>query len=283
MVELCSEITKLTRPQFNAISQFVKQQCGFNLHDGKIALVEARLSKRLRALGLSGFDQYVRRIRDDDGAETAAMLDALSTNVTYFFREPQHFDFLRDSVIPRIFKEHRKDRRIRIWSAGCSSGEEPYSIAMLLRTAISDLDQWDVRILATDLSRQMLERARQGLYGSRQLRQMPKGLIRPNFTTHKKGRCVYCQIKDPPKGMVNFARLNLMDPWPMQGPFDIIFCRNVMIYFDNPTQQRLVDRVWEILAPGGNLFIGHSESLAGIQHAFHYVKPAVYQKRSTTK
>lgn len=273
------ETANLTAPQFATISRFVKERCGINLHEGKMALVKARLYKRLRTLGLSSFGQYVDRIRNDiDGSETVAMLDAISTNVTHFFRESRHLDFLRESALPWIVERRRRDRRIRLWSAGCSSGEEPYSIAITLCEAIPDPPAWDTSILATDLSQQMLGVARNAVYESRQLQQIPNNLLGKYFlrcgnTTH-----VCYRIVEPLKRMVRFARLNLIGHWPMKGPFDAIFCRNVMIYFDKPTQQELVKRFWDILAPGGVLFIGHSESLPGVQHHFQYLEPAVYRK-----
>jgi chemotaxis protein methyltransferase CheR len=279
MIQAYSEIAGLTGPQFTAISRLVKQRCGINLHQGKMALVAARLHKRLRALKFASFGQYLEHIRNDaDGTETAAMLDALTTNVTHFFREPQHFHFLKSIVLPWILRQHDQDRRIRIWSAGCSSGEEPYSIAILLRSAVKNLGDWDLRVLATDLSQQMLKLARQGIYEPHQLRQVPLPLIHHNFTPCKSGLQISYRIKEPLKRVVDFAQLNLLDPWPMKGPFDAVFCRNVMIYFDKPTQQQLVERFWKILAPGGALFIGHSESLTGIRHHFSYQQPAVYQK-----
>ena len=284
MIQAYSEIAGLTWPQFTAISRLVKERCGINLHQGKMALVAARLHKRLRALKFASFGQYLEYIRNDaEGTETTAMLDALTTNVTHFFREPQHFYYLKSTVLPWILRQHDQDRRIRIWSAGCSSGEEPYSIAILLRSAIKNLGNWDLRVLATDLSRQMLKLARQGIYEPHQLRQVPLTLISQNFTPSKSGLQISYQIKEPLKRVVDFAQLNLVDPWPMKGPFDAVFCRNVMIYFDKPTQQQLVARFWKILAPGGALFIGHSESLTGIQHRFSYQQPAVYKKSEVSE
>jgi chemotaxis protein methyltransferase CheR len=269
----------LTTSQFAAISNVVKQRCGINLRDGKKALVKARLYKRVRALGLDGFGQYVEHLRTDaGGAEMAAMLDALSTNLTYFFREPRHFEVLENTAIPQIMARHAKDRRIRIWSAGCSSGEEPYSIAMIIKDAIGDPTGWDIGVLATDLSSKMLNLARKGMYELGQLQQTPLRLIQKNFTVVPDGPQRYYRVNRPLRQMVHFAHLNLMDPWPMKGPFDVIFCRNVMIYFDKPTQHQLVERLQELLAPDGVLFIGHSESLTGVPHYLRYLEPTVYQK-----
>jgi chemotaxis protein methyltransferase CheR len=256
----------------------VRQLAGINLHLGKRELVRARLAKRLRTLGMERFDQYLEYVAGDDGNEVAAMLDALSTNLTYFFREPRHFDVLKETVVPEMLASHRDDRRLRIWCAGCSSGEEPYSIAIVLKEAIPDLARWDVGILATDLSTQMLRAAREGIYTRQRLGETSAKRILENFERPQgRGNDSY-RITGPAKDMVQFARLNFMDPWPMRGPLDAIFCRNVMIYFDKETQHQLIDRFWNILAPRGVLFVGHSESLTGLGHRFQYVEPTVYRK-----
>lgn len=279
MARSCPSTADLTTSQFTLISNVVKRRCGINLHDGKRAFVQARLHKRVRALGLDGFGPYVELLRlDAGGAEMAAMLDALSTNLTYFFREPRHFEILRNTVIPQILARHAQDHRIRMWSAGCSSGEEPYSMAMTVKEAVNDWAGWDIGILATDLSLRMLKLAREGMYQLQQLEQTPLRLVQENFTVIPDGPQRYYRIEQPLRRMVHFARLNLMDSWPMKGPFDVIFCRNVMIYFDKPTQHQLVERLQKLLAPDGVLFIGHSESLAGVPHHLSYLEPTVYQK-----
>ena len=270
--------TELTEAQFNAISSLVKSLAGINLTDAKKELVRARLTKRLRKLGLATFDDYVEYLQNDTtGAELVAMLDVLSTNTTYFFREAKHLEWLRQDILPRLTAR----RRVRIWSAGCSSGEEPYSIAIVLLEAIPDLADWDAAILATDLSTEVLARARQGIYPASRLREVPPMLLGRHFTlVATKPERTY-RVNDPVRRLVHFARLNLMGQWPMKGPFDVIFCRNVMIYFDRPTRQELIARFHSILAPGGILFIGHSESLTGIDHSFRYVLPTVYRKPAT--
>jgi chemotaxis protein methyltransferase CheR len=271
----------LTMSQFASISKMVGKWSGINLHQGKMALVKARLNKRMRMLGLTSFDQYVDRISADvDGSETAAMLDAISTNLTHFFREPKHFDLLQNRIIPNLLVRRQDNRRIRIWSAGCSSGEEPYSIAITLNEMAGDLADWDVGILATDLSGEMIKAARAGLYRPEQLRETSARRIQQNFTPCRHRSSPHYRINVPLRRTVQFCRLNLMDRWPMKGPFDVIFCRNVMIYFDKPTQHRLIERFWEMLAPEGVLFIGHAESLASVRRRFRYLEPAVYQRES---
>jgi chemotaxis protein methyltransferase CheR len=218
---------------------------------GKEQLVRSRLVKRLRALGIHSFCAYLDYVRDDRTAkELHAMIDSLTTNKTSFFRENQHFEYLRDIILPDIKK---CGRGMRVWSAGCSSGEEPYTIAMLLR------EEWlnNEKDVVQDVP---------AVYMSRYF-----SPVRTNFST------IY-RLNDSIKKMVRFARLNLMDMWPMRGPFDVIFCRNVMIYFDSETQQRLVQRFHNILIPGGHLLIGHSESLVANSCGFSYIRPATYRK-----
>jgi len=272
--------TELTDEQFARISELVKGLCGINLHEGKKELVKARLNKRLRTLGLRDFEQYLDRVRQDaTGDELTTMLDSLSTNLTSFFREPQHFDHLRRVVLPALTARAQGRRRhIRIWSAGCSSGEEPYSIAIFLREHVPDLDRWDAAILATDLSTRVLARAREGIYDAQRLADMPASWVGRHFDEAPGRGGSAFRVKPAVQRLVTFARLNLMGPWPMRGPFDVIFCRNVMIYFDKPTQGQLVGRYCDILAPGGVLLLGHSESLTGIRHRLRYVQPTIYQK-----
>jgi len=279
MTKLLASQAELTPSQFRSISELVKRQCGINLHDGKVALVKARLSKRLRALGLTDFGAYMDHVQGDaTGSELVAMFDALSTNLTHFFREPRHFEMLRERVIPAMLERHQKDRRLRIWSAGCSSGEEPYSVAITLHDVLGGLGGWDVGILGTDLSVRMLNIAQRGVYPPDRLQTVGPRLLLDHFTCElDRGRQTH-RVKEPLRRAVQFARLNLMDPWPMKGQFDAIFCRNVMIYFDKASQGELIERFWQQLAPGGTLFIGHSESLAGVRHRFRYVQPTVYEK-----
>jgi chemotaxis protein methyltransferase CheR len=180
--------------------------------------------------------------------------------------------------VPETARRNQGTRRMRVWSAGCSSGEEPYTLGMVLLEA-AELRGWDVRILGTDLSTKVLGVAAEGVYDQTRFRDTPRHLISRYFTcVRQTGGLKKYKVGDALRKTVKFARLNLMESWPMRGPFDAIFCRNVMIYFDKPTQGRLVNRFWDILAPGGTLFIGHSESLTGIQHRFRYVQPTVYQR-----
>jgi len=265
---------KLKKAQFERISQLVYQLTGINLHAGKYELVRARLTKRLRALGLKSPDAYMEYLEHDQPeGELVAMIEAMTTNKTNFFREPQHFRYLCQQIVPRL-----RNRKIRVWSAGCSSGEEPYSAAILLDEAIEDQALWDIGILATDLSSLMIAHARRGVYDMNHLREVPPLLLSKYFTCIETRPVRRYQIIEPLRSRVYFARLNLMGEWPMRGPFDVIFCRNVMIYFDKLTQEQLVNRFWKLMKPGGHLCVGHSESLAGSPHNFRYVQPAIYVK-----
>ena len=264
----------LTPRQFQKVSELVHRMCGIKLRAGKEALVRSRLMKRLRALGLPGFKEYFKYLENDTtGQELGNMIDVITTNKTSFFRESDHFEFLRQEVIPTL-----KGKQGRFWSAGCSSGEEPYSLAILLREELPGIDRMDVKILATDISVRMLERVRTAVYDAEVLTPIAPVLVQKYFDCFRNDNGYHYRVKDSLRVMVKHARLNLMDPWPMKGPFNAIFCRNVMIYFDRPTQERLINRFFDLLEPGGNLFVGHSESLSSITHSFNYVKPAVYRK-----
>ena len=258
---------------FARVAALLKEVAGINLQPGKEGLVRARLARRLRALDLDGFGAYLDHVEaDTTHAELREMVDALTTNKTSFFREAQHFDYLAATVLPAIAAERRAPR---LWSAGCSTGEEPYTLAMVLRDALAESLAAATRILATDISARVLERAGAASYTPEMVAELPDALVRRHFAAAPDGQWT---VAEPTRRLVRLARLNLMGPWPMRGPFDAIFCRNVMIYFDKPTQAALVTRFWELLAPGGHLFVGHSESLTGMAHAFAYVQPAVYVK-----
>jgi chemotaxis protein methyltransferase CheR len=265
---------ELRPKQFHAVRRLVYRVSGIDLHPGKEELVRARLMKRLRALHLSEFDQYFRYLeRDDTGRETAQMIDVLTTNKTFFFRESEHFECLKRTVLPAL-----RGKTVRLWSAGCSSGEEPYSMAMTLMESLPDIAKRDVRVLATDISQRMLDKAGQATYGPEQVGLLPFPYIGRYFDSVSDGRSKLFRVRPEVRSMVRFARLNLMDEWPMAGKFDAIFCRNVMIYFDRPVQQDLVRRFHSALREDGHLMVGLSESLAPVAQAFRYIQPAVYRR-----
>ncbi|MDD5434994.1 MAG: hypothetical protein PH343_06145, partial [Nitrospira sp.] len=215
------------------------------------------------------------------GEELIAMLNAISTNLTRFFREEEHFYFLKQAVLPDIISNKRKndERRIRIWSAACSSGEEPYTLGLTLLPLIENPLGWDLKILATDISTDILKKASEGIYEEEKVHNIPNDLLVKFFTKIKIEGKIYYKVNPALHNIITFRRLNLVqDHYPFKGKFDIIFCRNVMIYFDKKTQEGIVNKYYNLLKNGGYLFIGHSESLNGVKSPFKYIKPAVYRK-----
>ncbi len=271
----------LSDRDFRNISDLVYKHCGINLHMGKKELVRNRLAKRLRRGNFKTFRDYMKYVLEDKtGKEFSILIDALSTNLTHFFREKQHFEFLRSNFLPLLLERKQKKHnfKIRGWSAGCSSGEEPYSIAIVLLEAVQGQGRWDINLLATDISETMLETAKKGVYAKKDIDPVPP-IQKSKYLTH---HCVNKQrtfeVNKKLRDVVTFEYLNLMKTWSIRIPLDFIFCRNVMIYFDRPTQKCLINRFWDILDSGGVLFTGHSESLAGIDHKFNYVQPTIYVK-----
>jgi chemotaxis protein methyltransferase CheR len=271
---------ELTDAEFEKISRLVYDQCGINLADGKKELVKARLGKRIRTGQFRSFRDYYQSVLDDpSGQELVHLLDSISTNFTFFFREQKHFDYLRSELLPELMKKKPNGgRRLRFWSAGCSSGEETYSIAMTLLEAIDNPLAREVSILGTDISTKVLKVAQEGIFHKERVRSLPPWLVKKYFLNGDRNWQDYVKIKDRVKQWVQFKRLNLMEPFHFKEPFDCIFCRNVMIYFDKKTQTDLVNRFYDCLDNGGALLIGHSESLTGIRHRFNYLRPAVYKK-----
>jgi chemotaxis protein methyltransferase CheR len=246
---------RLTSADFERISRILHEDSGIHLTNGKAALVYSRLAKRLRVLGLSSFRDYCMLLDGADGAEERrSMLAALTTNITRFFREPHHFDHLRKILSEKLASKAASGMRIRLWSAGCSTGEEPYSIAMTVLEALPRACDLDVRILATDIDPNVVATAQEGRYPPEVLEQIP-GTMRGRFT--RSGDRISVD-KDLAR-LVAFGELNLMDDWPMKGKFDAIFCRNVAIYFNATTQARLWSRFADKLHDGGTLYVGHSE------------------------
>lgn len=263
---------------FDWVRRKIKTASGIDLGDGKQDLVYGRMSRRLRALGLSSFKAYRELLDGPDGQrELVEFVNVLTTNVTAFFRERHHFDRLGTEVIAWL---RGRGQRVRGWSAGCSSGEEPYSIAMTLLDGLGvERSSWDVRILATDLDTSMVEQGAAGVYPIERLEGVPVPLRQRYFYRGRGRKSGYARVKPPVADLVRFRQLNLMERWPMRGPFDFIFCRNVMIYFDRPTRESLVRRYAERLAPGGYLFIGHSESVEDALDLLVPIGQTTYRRR----
>ncbi len=261
----------LSAAQFERIITMLHDHCGIRMRAGKESLVRARLTKRMRVLGLDNFEHYLHLVVSDSSRrEFTEMVDVLTTNKTSFFREEAHFDFLQETVLPAC------THPVRLWSAGCSTGEEAYTLAMLLIETLALPAARAARILATDISHRVLATAKAGVYGADGLCEVPRTLRAKYWRPTPDSDGARFEALPVLRERIQFGRLNLMETWPMRGPFDAIFCRNVMIYFDKATQQALVERYWAMLRPGGYLFVGHSESLTGLTHRFHYVQPAVY-------
>ncbi|MBW8034581.1 MAG: chemotaxis protein CheR [Planctomycetes bacterium] len=219
-------------------------------------------------------------MNDQSGREFSTLIDSLSTNLTSFFREKQHFDFLTDRFLPALMEQKKKNSnfKIRAWSAGCSSGEEPYSIAISLLESTQGQGRWDVKILATDISTSILETAKAGIYDAERVSPVSLNQKRKYLIPHNDRDGKAFKVSKELRDTVIFKYLNLMNDWPIKGPLDFIFCRNVMIYFEKSTQERLINRYWDLLDSGGILFTGHSESLTGIEHKFKYIQPTIYMK-----
>jgi chemotaxis protein methyltransferase CheR len=269
---------RLTSSQFGRIRRLVERLSGIRLAPDKRELVRARLRRRLRALRLTDFDDYLRLVAADrSGRELETMLDLVATHLTGFFRQPEHFECLSRELTGRS-RTGARPHRVRLWSAGCATGEEAYSLAITLLEALPDAAGSDALILATDLATRGLAVARHGIYTAEQVAEVPPALRARYFAPVADDDGGAFVVRDEARAPITFARLNLVEPWPMRGPFDSIFCRNVMIYFDRRTQRGLVQRFGEILVHDGLLFLGHSESLTGGHPGFRYVQPSVYRR-----
>jgi chemotaxis protein methyltransferase CheR len=272
-------ILELRDTEFEKISALVYSHCGIHLHDGKKELVKARLSKRIREGNFKSFAEYYEYVNTGEGTdEFIAMIDSLSTNLTSFFREDRDFRALA-RFVPALLREEsrRGGPRLRLWSAGCSTGEEPYTMAITALEAAQGMGA-ELRILATDISTRVLKKAEQGIYPADRVKAIPADLLRKYFQAGQGNWAGHYRVKKDLRSLVTFQRFNLMDSMAAGDPFDAIFCRNVMIYFDKKTQKDLVNRFYDKLAKGGYLFIGHSESLTGLNHAFNYLEPSLYRK-----
>jgi chemotaxis protein methyltransferase CheR len=266
-----------TDADFNFIRQLVATQTGISLSEQKRELVYGRLAKRLRSLELQSFAQYCAYVEKNE-QELHELVNAITTNLTSFFREPYHFDYLRETVLPGLLRSNAASRRIRIWSAGCSTGEEPYSIAMTVRDAIPASHGWDVKILATDIDSNVLAKAQQGVYSEERSSGIPEHYMRRSFRRGHGDNAGMLRVNDEVRSLITFRQLNLMHEWPMKGPFDVIFCRNVVIYFEKSTQRLLFNRYADLLADGGHLFIGHSETLFKVCDRFTLIGRTIYRK-----
>jgi len=262
---------------FQALRVLVKSLTGIHLSEQKRELVYGRLARRLRALQLRSFAEYRERLTRDE-QEVAELCNAITTNLTSFFREPHHFQYLRDHVLAPLAADPGRGRRLRIWSAGCSTGEEPYSIAMAVLEALPEIERWDVKILATDLDSEVLERARRGVYPAERTASISPERLARFFTERQEAGGLCRQIAPQVAALVTFKQLNLIHDLPMRGPLDAIFCRNVVIYFDKETQRELFARVARLQRSGDLLFLGHSESLFKVCDSYALIGKTIHRR-----
>jgi chemotaxis protein methyltransferase CheR len=262
--------------EFDFLRHVVTENAGIQLGPSKRQLVQGRLVRRLRELGLKSFAQYCEHVRDSGPEELVSLINCITTNVTSFFRENHHFDQLANRMLPEAMTRNAQSRRIRIWSAGCSSGEEPYSIAMTVAETMPPAQRWDLKILATDIDSDMVATAASGIYPDDRVTGISAERQRQWLQRGSGMNSGMLKMKSELTSLITFRPLNLLHEWPLTGPFDVIFCRNVMIYFDQATRERILSRFARLLAPGGYLCIGHSESIHGSSMPYRLVGRTIY-------
>jgi chemotaxis protein methyltransferase CheR len=268
----------LSDVEFSRICELVREHSGIALGDAKRHMVYGRLVRRLRALRMQGFADYVRLLERGEPLELQEFTNAITTNLTSFFRESHHFDYLSEQLLPAIAPAVRAAGRLRIWSSACSTGEEPYSIAMVLREKQELLSGVDAKILATDLDSNVLATAQAGVYPAERLQQMAPSRVKEFFREGIGTLQGSVKVAPALRHLITFKQLNLLQDWPMRGPFDVIFCRNVVIYFDIETKRTLFQRMAAMQRPGAILFLGHSENLYRISDQYELIDRTIYRR-----
>jgi len=267
---------KFTVDDFNFLRKLSNEHSGIQVPDERFDMFYSRLSKRVRKLGLSNFKEYCQYLTHHSDNEFTEFINAITTNLTAFFRENHHFEYLRDVVIPEVILRNKASRQIKIWSAGCSTGEEPYSLAITLKENVPV--DWDVKILATDLDTNVLQTALEGVYTEDRISGISEERLKRWFMRGKSAQLGQVKVRTEIQQLIQFKQLNLMKEWPMKCHFDFIFCRNVLIYFDRETKTMLANRYNEMLSSRSWLFIGHSESLNQLSSDFSLVACTTYRK-----
>lgn len=267
----------LNERELAELIDLIKEHTGITMDMSKKDLIYRRIGSRLKDLQLSCFRDYIKYLKSNSQQELEEFTNAVTTNLTAFFRENQHFEFLKNTVVADLQKANKKS--LRIWSAGCSTGEEAYSIGMSLNEAISNLPLWDAKVLATDIDSQVLEKCRSACYDFDRVKDLNPSLLKKYFKKGTRNGKQLVKLKTEVHELISFKRLNLMDPWPMAGSFNVIFCRNVLIYFDEETKHKIAARFVEFLRPGGYLIIGHSERLVGMDDVLDFKGQTIYQKK----
>lgn len=271
--------TGISDRQFKRLSAFIEKELGIRMPDTKRVMLESRLQKRLRALGVLGFDEYIDRVFSGDDTELVHMIDVVTTNKTDFFREPDHFDILCSRLLPTARERRGGSGSFAFWSAGCATGEEPYTLAMVLEEYAASHPGFDYSIVASDISTQALETAINAVYHSDRVIPVPPSYKKKYLLRSKDPDKPEVRIKKCLRDKISFIRVNFMDDrYPFDGRFDVIFCRNVIIYFDRPTQERMLGHICGHLKSGGNLILGHSETLTGMALPLRGLAPTVYER-----
>ncbi|MEE4189790.1 MAG: protein-glutamate O-methyltransferase [Roseobacter sp.] len=269
----------LDRDSFNAIAELAYRECGLQLVAEKTSMIQSRLRHRLRAVGLESFSAYATLVCSNDGiTERIQMISALTTNVSHFFREQHHFDFFREKILPKMITSLRAGGRARIWSAGCSNGQEAYSIMMTALECCQDINSLDFKVLATDIDPNVVKFANEAVYPARLTNGIPQNALQKYFEKSTQNGEDLFTAKPALRSNVVFKELNLLSKWPMTKAIDVVFCRNVVIYFDTETQNKLWPRFENVMSPNGHLFLGHSERISDPHLAgFKSVGPTAYQ------
>lgn len=273
---------KMSMADFNRISNFIYNECGIKLPEAKKVMLQSRLQKRLRELKYTNFSDYCEYVFSKEGQnsnEIIYMIDVVSTNKTDFFREPVHFEYLTNYALPEFYRENRVRRPLKLWSAACSSGEEPYTLAIVLSEFAEKHTGFDYSIFGTDISTQILQKAVSAIYKEERISMIPMSLKKKYFLKSKNTAEKLVKVDDSLRKKVTFERLNFMDAYyNVKETFDIIFCRNALIYFNRETQENVINKLCMKLKPGGYFFLGHSESIIGMNVPLHQIKPTVFQK-----
>lgn len=265
-----------TTEDFNCLRKMSNEHSGIQVPDDKFDMFYSRLSKRVRILGFANFKQYCQYLQQHQDEEFTDFINAVTTNLTAFFRENHHFEYLGDTLLPELLRQKQTQRQIKVWSAGCSTGEEPYSLAITLLEQVPH--DWDIKILATDLDTNVLATAASGVYPLERVVAIGEQRMQRWFQRGSGANINKVRAKTQLRQMIQFKQLNLMQDWPMKGYFDFIFCRNVLIYFDRETKANLANRYAKLLREGGHLFIGHSESLHQLDTPFTSHGNTIYKK-----
>lgn len=266
-------MVKLTDNEFLEFVKYMHSNYGIDLSKKRI-LIEGRLSNIIAKRGMSSFGQYLKSVKNNNEDEITTLINRLTTNYTYFYREEKHFEYLKETILP-AFEKEAKSKTLNIWSAGCSSGEEPYTIAMVLEDYFkSEISRWRINIDATDISENVLSKAKEGIYSEESVKRLPDSYIKKHFK--KTGDKYY--LSPEIKNRISFKTFNLMDPIPSKNKYDIIFLRNVMIYFNSETKNNIVNKIYDATKVGGYLMIGHAESIQNSKSKYLYIKPAIYKR-----